>query len=131
MDYQRNILGLLYIIGGSIFILIMSLAITIIFAYPLETSSPQAVVIPEIVKLITLAGSLFFLLILGIPSLIIGIALMQGKKWALNWILVIGCFYLIFFPMGTAIGLYALIVYFGNRNYPSKEKNIAVTSIVQ
>lgn len=130
MDYQRNILGLLYIIGGSIFILIMSLAITIIFAYPLETSSPQAVVIPEIVKLITLAGSLFFLLILGIPSLIIGIALMQGKKWALNWILVIGCFYLIFFPMGTAIGFYALIVYFGNRNYPSKEKNIAVTSIV-
>ena len=131
MDYQRNILGLLYIIGGSIFILIMSLAITIIFAYPLETYAPQSVVIPEIVKLITLAGSLFFLLILGIPSLIIGIALMQGKKWALDWILVIGCFYLIFFPMGTAIGIYALIVYFGNRNYPSKEKNIAVTGIVQ
>ncbi len=131
MDYQRKILGLLYIIGGSIFILIMSLTITFIFAFPLDIYAPQAVVIPEFVKLVTLTGCLFLLLILGIPSLIISVALMKGKKWAFDWVLVIGCFYLIFFPLGTAIGIYALIVFFGNRNNRSKERNPALSNAVQ
>ena len=115
MEYQRRILGLLYIIGGGLFILTLSLACALLFAIPVDIFSEYSVALPEFVKLISLASSILLLLLLGIPSVIVGMGLLQNRSWAFDWILVVGCFYIIFFPVGTAIGIYALVVFFTNR----------------
>lgn len=46
-----------------------------------------------------------------IPRLIIGIALAQGKSWANIPGLVYGVISLINFPIGTLIGIYAIVVF--------------------
>jgi hypothetical protein len=45
------------------------------------------------------------------PSIIGGVALLNGRKWALTLLLVIGCFKLLSFPIGTALGIYTIWVY--------------------
>lgn len=131
MEYQRRILGLLYMIGGALVVLIMSIATALMFAIPVDIFAPNAVVIPEFVKMISLVSSLFLLLILGIPSILIGAALLKRKSWAFDWILVIGCFYLLFFPIGTAVGIYAFIVFFGNRKYHDRSTIASEEKVVQ
>lgn len=130
MEYQRRILGLLYIVGGGLFILILGIASALMFAIPVDIFSDYEVALPAFVKLISLASSIFLLLLLGIPSVIVGIALLKNKPWAFDWILVIGCFYIIFFPIGTVIGIYALVVFFGNRSY-HKNRAFSDEKVVQ
>ena len=133
MEYQRRILGMLYTLGGAFVILIMSIGSALMFAIPVDIFAPNAVPLPEFVKLISLLTSLFLLLILGIPSVIVGVALLRKAHWAFDWILVVGCFYLLFFPIGTAIGIYALVVFFGNRpNHQKKQERwVADEKVVQ
>ncbi len=47
----------------------------------------------------------------AIPAVIAGIGLMQDKKWALILALIIGVISLPVFPFGTAVGVYAIIVF--------------------
>jgi hypothetical protein len=122
MEYQRRILGFLYTIGGACIIFIMSIASALMFAVPVDFFEPNAVPLPAFVKLISLLTSLFLLIILGIPSVVVGIGLLKKKHWAFDWILAVGCFYLLFFPIGTAIGIYGLVVFFGNRAYQTDEQ---------
>ncbi|WPP51535.1 hypothetical protein [Catalinimonas niigatensis] len=65
-------------------------------------------------KIISLAGSIMLFLFLALPSFLIGIGLIRQKKWADNLLLPLGFFYLLFFPLGTAIGIYGLVVFFTN-----------------
>ncbi|MFP4093657.1 MAG: hypothetical protein ACLFUB_04175 [Cyclobacteriaceae bacterium] len=112
MDYQRKILGILFILAGALFILFMSFASALVYTLPFDQ---EMATIPDFVRLIGLAGSLSLILFLGLPSLVTGIALLLHKRWAEQLILPLGCFYLLFFPMGTAVGIYSLVVYFGRR----------------
>jgi len=47
----------------------------------------------------------------AVPSVIAGLGLLNGKKWALILALVIGIISLPVFPLGTALGIYAIIVF--------------------
>jgi len=47
----------------------------------------------------------------AVPSVIAGMGLLSGKKWALILALVIGIISLPVFPLGTALGIYAIIVF--------------------
>jgi phage-related minor tail protein len=51
------------------------------------------------------------IVLFSIPSIIGGGALLQGKSWALTLVLILGCFKLFSFPIGTAIGIYTIWVY--------------------
>ena len=51
------------------------------------------------------------LIFYSIPLFIAGIGLINGKKWALILALIMGIISLPVFPLGTAIGVYAIIVY--------------------
>lgn len=67
---------------------------------------------------------LFGLIILtvALPSVIGGIALLNGQNWGLILLMISGCISLINFPLGTAKGVYTIWVYVQD-NKQRKELN--------
>jgi len=64
------------------------------------------------------------ILLYAIPSLLAGIGLINGKKWALVLALIIGIISLPIFPIGTGIGAYAVIVFLMDQSsYYKQEEN--------
>jgi len=57
-----------------------------------------------------------------IPSIIGGISLLNNKKWAMTLLVIVGFMSLFCFPIGTALGVYTLWVFF-------KEQELAKASI--
>ena len=114
METHKRILGILFIISGSVQILIMlilSTLFSILLPYILEHAQVDEqwvlVWIVPFIRIITFGVILLF----AVPSIIGGIALLNKKKWALTLVLVLGCFKLFTFPIGTAIGIYTIWVY--------------------
>jgi hypothetical protein len=65
-----------------------------------------------LVKTIATVVCGFIIVIISLPSIIGGLGLIFNQKWAFILIMIAGIFSLISFPMGTAIGIYTLWVYF-------------------
>ncbi len=114
METHKRILGILFIISGSVQILIMlilSTLFSILLPYILEHAQVDEqwilVWIVPFTRIITFGVILLF----AVPSIIGGIALLYKKIWALTLVLVLGCFKLFTFPIGTAIGIYTIWVY--------------------
>ena len=53
----------------------------------------------------------WIIIIFSVPSLIAGIGLLNKASWAMTLALILGCLKLISFPIGTAIGVYAIWIY--------------------
>lgn len=126
MEYQKKILGFIYIIAGVVLIALLSLFTILLFAMPVDSffhsefhpgRNPE-VGAPEMFRVISVAGSMMMASFLAIPSVIVGIGLNRQKEWADDLMFPIGGCYLLFFPLGTAIGLYGLIVFLANRKPP-------------
>jgi hypothetical protein len=47
---------------------------------------------------------------------------LNNKSWALTLLLVLGCFKLFSFPIGTAIGIYTIYVYSESNKISSQAK---------
>lgn len=114
MDVHKRILAILYIISGSVQILgmiLLSTFISILIPFIMDEAGPDAQwVFVWIVPFIK-AIAVFVVILFSIPSIISGIGLLNNKSWALTLILVLGCFKLFSFPIGTAIGIYTIWVY--------------------
>jgi hypothetical protein len=117
MDAHKRILAILYIISASLQILgmiILSAFISILIPFIMDEAGPEAqwffVWVVPFIKFIAVAIVILF----SIPSMIGGIALLNKKDWALTLLLVLGCFKLFSFPIGTAIGIYTIWVYAEN-----------------
>jgi hypothetical protein len=113
MEAHKKILSILYLVSGAINLLFGFIAITFFsFLFPIlaEEAGPDA----WIVKLI---GDFFNVIVFvvlslyALPSFIGAIALMNNKKWGMVLLLVLGCFKLFLFPVGTALGIYTIWVY--------------------
>jgi hypothetical protein len=125
MEVHKRILAILYIISGSLQILAMlfvSAFISIIIPFIMDEAGPDAqwvfVWIVPFIRIIAIVVILFF----AIPSIIGGIGLLNNKSWALTLLLVLGCFKLFSFPIGTAIGIYTIWVYSENHKVSSQTK---------
>jgi hypothetical protein len=51
-----------------------------------------------------------FLLLLAAPSIIGGLGLLHYKPWSRVWMIVVSGFHLLHVPLGTALGVYGLVV---------------------
>ncbi|MGW8123689.1 hypothetical protein ACV07N_13615 [Roseivirga echinicomitans] len=51
-----------------------------------------------------------------IPKIVIGFALINGRKWAMMPALVYGIIGLLSFPVGTLIGIYCILIYTAKPN---------------
>ncbi|MBX2962371.1 MAG: hypothetical protein KF687_07660 [Cyclobacteriaceae bacterium] len=114
MESHKRILAILYIVSGSFQLLIFGgLSVFLSVLFPLIASEAGA----NDAWILELLGwalpGLFWILILlfAVPSIVGGIALLQQRSWALTLLLIMGCFKLFSFPIGTALGVYTIWVY--------------------
>src|SRR5262245_37941950 len=114
MDVHKRILAILFIISGSLQILTLifvSALFSMILPFLIEHAHADAqwvlVWVVPFVRMFALVLVVFF----SLPSVVGGIALLNGKKWALTLVMVLGCFKLFSFPLGTALGIYSIWVY--------------------
>ncbi len=125
MEVHKRILAILYIISGSLQILGMlfvSAFISIIIPFIMDEAGPDAqwvfVWLVPFIRIIAIIIILFF----SIPSIIGGVGLLNNKSWSLTLLLVLGCFKLFSFPIGTAIGIYTIYVYSENHKLSLQSK---------
>ena len=114
METHKRVLGILYIISGSLHILVwifVSTLLTILFPVIFENANIlQEWVLVWILPFIR-AIAVFAIMLFSIPSIIGGWGILSGKKWSMTLVLVLGCFKLFSFPIGTALGVYTIWVY--------------------
>jgi hypothetical protein len=106
LQLHVTILGWLYIVGNAIFLLIGAFVFMLLAGIGVASGDSQAMAILSIVG--TVVGAL--LAVLAIPGLVAGYGLLARKAWGRVLAIVVGILGLINFPVGTAIGIYAILV---------------------
>ncbi len=111
-DIQQHvtIVGWLYIIGHVLFIMIGG------FVFVLMAGIGVVVRDPEALPILSMVGTWTALLmtVLALPGLIAGVGLLKRQMWGRILAIIVAFFGLINFPIGTAIGVYALFVLLQN-----------------
>ncbi|HRK53441.1 MAG TPA: hypothetical protein PK185_05980 [Cyclobacteriaceae bacterium] len=123
MESHKRILGILYIISGAlqmIFIFGLSMFISTVLAFAMREVDPGQEVIIELITSIFQFLPAVIIIFFSIPAIIAGIGLLYKQSWALVMALILGCFKLFSFPIGTALGVYTIWVYV-EQNKQSKE----------
>jgi hypothetical protein len=113
METHKRVLGILYIVTGVFQILLLSFLSTLLstlFPMLIERAGEGAWALQWVSSL---GGTIAFALIVvfAIPSLIAGVGILNNKSWALVLALILGCFKLFSFPIGTIIGIYTIWVF--------------------
>ncbi len=104
MESHITILSVIYIGLGILGLIPALLVLIAIVGGGLLSGNPAAIGITSIVGPV-IAG---FIALWSIPSIIGGIALYNRFGWARYLVMILGVFELIWFPIGTAIGVYTL-----------------------
>jgi hypothetical protein len=110
MQQHVTIVGWLYIISHVFFIVIGG------FVFLLLTGIGVVVRDPEALPILSIVGTwtALFLTVLALPGLIAGVGLLRRQMWGRVLAIIVAFFGLINFPIGTAIGIYALFVLLQN-----------------
>jgi hypothetical protein len=106
MEQHCTILGWLNIVGHAVF-LVVGLFVFILLTGIGAAVGGQDPVAPRILTLVG-TGVGLLLVALSLPGLAAGYGLLTRKPWARMLALVVGVLGLVNFPLGTAIGIYAL-----------------------
>ena len=114
MESHKRILGILYIISAVLQVLLLTFLgvfLTAIFTFAKSGADPDEQRILELVAGVLQYLPAVLIILMSLPSLIAGIGLLNHQRWALVLALILGCFKLFSFPIGTAIGVYTIWVY--------------------
>lgn len=114
MDSHKRILGILYIVTGILQILVFTVISAIfatLFPFIIDEADPDARWILEWVSHFGQMLGYVLIFVFAVPSVIAGIGLLSKKSWALTLALIMGCFKLFSFPIGTIIGIYTIWVF--------------------
>jgi hypothetical protein len=106
LETHVPILGWLFIIGNAVFLAIGIFVLILLGGIGMFSGDPQAA---RILVFIGFLVSILFVVI-GLPGIIAGIALLARKAWGRVLAMVVGLLGLVNFPVGTAIGVYAFFV---------------------
>jgi hypothetical protein len=115
MDKHVTVLGVLFLVLGIMGVIGMAIVAVIFLIGGAVISSVAAHEpdVPGIVSLIPVGFGVFICLAIAvstIPSLVAGYGLLQKQRWSKVWALVAGLLNLPGFPLGTAVGIYAVWV---------------------
>ena len=105
-DLHISVLGWLYILGNIIYLVIGGLGLIFLAGIGVATQDPEAF---QILSIVGGVGAIFFT-VLAVPGLIAGVGLLKRQSWARILALVLAILGLVNFPIGTAVGIYALWV---------------------
>lgn len=114
LDGHKKVLGILYVISAMLTILgmiMLNAILSIVFSFAFNEADAEEQRIMELVSAIVQYVPIFVILFFSIPTLIAGIGLLTRQAWATIFALIMGCLKLFNFPIGTAIGIYAIWIY--------------------
>ena len=114
LDTHKKVLGIIYVITAALVILtalFIRAIMAIVFGFAFENADPEEQRVGEFVMAITSFIPALLIIFSGIPTMIAGIGLLMRQSWAMVFALIMGCLKLISFPIGTAIGIYAIWIY--------------------
>ncbi len=103
MEVHVKVLGLLYILAGG-FGGLASLVFFLLMAGPTSAAGYGPI------GRYMITGWMVLMLLLAIPSIVVGIGLMRFQRWARALATIVAILQLLNFPLGTALGIYALWV---------------------
>ena len=106
MKTQITILGWLNIADGALTLLIGALAFMFLTGIGFASGDLEALPILAVVG--TTAG--MFMFAMALPSLLAGFGLLREKNWGRILAIIVSFFNLLWFPIGTALGIYGLWV---------------------
>ncbi|MFB0566695.1 MAG: hypothetical protein ACETWK_13590 [Candidatus Aminicenantaceae bacterium] len=109
MEKHVNILGALWIVYGALGIFISFIVFGVLFGV---SFIPDVDVETSIILRSVGIGVSSFIAIISIPCIIGGIWLMKRKEWARILVLALAFLNLIDIPIGTALGIYSIVVLF-------------------
>lgn len=113
MDSHKRILGFIFTITSILSILtalLLNIFFSALWTFVLSQADAGDALPLEFVSLI-FEYIPWIIIIFSVPSLIAGIGLLNKASWAMTLALILGCLKLISFPIGTAIGVYAIWIY--------------------
>lgn len=120
LDSHKKILGVIYIVS-SVFTLLIALFIrtvmTLAFGLALEEVEAEDARVVEFVMAIMSFLPAFIIVFAVVPTFIAGIALITKQSWGPLLAMIVGIFKLFAFPIGTAIGIYAIWIYTEDNRY--------------
>lgn len=114
LDSHKKILGILYVISGTLTIfgmLMLNAFLSVIFSFALQEVDPDDRKVMELIGTFIQYVPALVILFFSIPTLIAGVGLLTRKSWATLFAVIVGCFKLFSFPIGTAIGVYSIWIY--------------------
>ena len=121
MGTHKKILGVVFIIWGILCTLGFVFASVIVSSVlPVFIEEEEFRVISQFVPYIL--G--FILLPIAALSIVGGIGVLNQKEWAITLLLVVGILLLLCYPIGTILGIYAILVYYDDH----RKKNNPVAS---
>jgi len=105
-----TVLGVLFLLSGILFLVIGAAIFAFFFGIGVLSQDLQAMSILGSIGTIAASG----LLIGAIPGLIAAYALLRRRSWARLAGIIVGAIFLMNFPIGTAIGIYAIVILAGD-----------------
>ena len=114
LDGHKKVLGILYVISAMLTILgmiMLNAILSLVFSFAFNEADADEQRVMEFVSAIVQYVPIFVILFFSIPTLIAGIGLLTRQTWAMIFALIMGCLKLFNFPVGTAIGIYAIWIY--------------------
>lgn len=127
MDAHKRLLAILHIVYGTLQILIfavINLLLSTVLPFieaEMEGGNSEELAIVKMVFYFIRSFFVILIILFPIPSIIGGIAQLNGKKWGMPLLLISGCLGLLNIPIGTALGIYTLWVYLENQKEAKSE----------
>lgn len=104
MAQHIKLLGWIYIVMHVSFLALMSFIILLMIGGGLLAAEVEAFLAISLVA--TFVGAI--MLVVSVPGIVAGYGLLKRKSWARPLAIVVGLLNLSSFPVGTAVGIYAL-----------------------
>jgi ABC-type sulfate transport system permease component len=114
LDGHKKALGILYIISACFTILgmlVLNAILSLVFAFVFDEFDPEEKQLVELILSIVAYVPAVVITFIVLPTIIAGIGLLAKQQWAVILSLIVGCFKLFSFPIGTAIGVYAIWIF--------------------
>jgi hypothetical protein len=114
LDSHKKVLGILYVISGTLTILCMLMLnafLSIVFSFATDEMDSGDQKAMEMIQPFIQYIAVFVIVLFSVPTLLAGIGLLTRKSWAVLLALIMGCLKLFSFPIGTAMGIYAIWIF--------------------
>lgn len=114
LDGHKKVLGILYVMSAALTTLaalLINALLSLIFTFAFEQADPEEQRVMDFIMALTAYLPAIIIFIFALPTFIAGIGLLTKQSWAVIISLIVGCLKLFSFPIGTAIGIYAIWIF--------------------